>query len=147
MDIERLRKKLQDLFNRDLEPFPYSQLSSFMECPGQLSSLSQVYRKSLEIAGSQLRLAQVTYNGTSRVCEFYSFRGRTRLSDDCPVQYVFCYDRTGGITGPGIKAFISQNIENVVILDGNYTPRWEIEFSSDESLLDALQRLVIQATS
>lgn len=145
MDIKRVREKLQDLFNKGLEPFPYSQLSLFMECPPSLSPLNGVYRKSLEIAGSQLRLAEVTYNGVSRLCEFYSFRNRQR-ADGCQVDYVFCYDRTGGVTGPGIKAFIPQNIQNVVILDSTYVPRWQVEFSEDENLLDGLQRLVRQAT-
>lgn len=79
-------------------------------------------------AGSSLTLLSVTYEGTTRVVEPYSLTYKQR-KDGHGEEYFYCYDRTGGSSGPGIKCFVNWKIADIKNLDEKFEPRREVELS------------------
>lgn len=62
-------------------------------------------------AGSGLNLMRLTYDGVTRTVEPYSLSFRRR-QDGKANEYLYVWDRTGGRSGPGIKALFHHKIHS-----------------------------------
>ncbi|MBZ5735145.1 nucleotidyl transferase AbiEii/AbiGii toxin family protein [Nocardioides sp. TRM66260-LWL] len=81
-------------------------------------------------AGSEQRLLRMTYNNATRLVEPYSLDYRVRKSDGVGQEYFFGYDTTGGrSSGPSIKSFLHQGIQDMVIEDEKFEPRFPVQLS------------------
>jgi len=79
-------------------------------------------------AGQDLTLLNVQYNGVSRMVEPYSLIFKRR-QDGLAREYFYVYDRTGGSSGPGIKALVYSGMENIERTEIEFEPRCEVELS------------------
>lgn len=79
-------------------------------------------------AGQGLRLLSLTYDGLRRTVEPYSLVFKRR-KDGYGQEYFYVYDRTGGRSGPGIKALLNTKVESLELLDEKFTPRYAVELS------------------
>ena len=79
-------------------------------------------------AGSSLTLLGVTYENIPRIVEPYSLVYKQR-QDGHGEEYFYCYDRTGGRSGPGIKCFVNWKIAAIEKMDEKFEPRQEVELS------------------
>lgn len=79
-------------------------------------------------AGSSMTLLKVTYGGIQRVVEPYSLKYKIR-KDGVGREYFYAYDRIGGQSGPGIKAFVSDKIESIENTSEEFEPRFLVELS------------------
>lgn len=79
-------------------------------------------------AGAERRLMRLTYDGVSRVVEPYSLAYKQR-KDGQRQEYFYVWDRTGGSSGPGIKALLNHKIQSIEILDEKFEPRHPIELA------------------
>lgn len=79
-------------------------------------------------AGSEQRLLRLTYDGVTRAVEPYSLAFKRR-GDGAANEYLYVYDRTGGASGPGIKALFHHKIRGLEILDEHFDPRYPVELS------------------
>jgi predicted nucleotidyltransferase component of viral defense system len=77
-------------------------------------------------AGVGRRLLKVRYHGFDRMVEPYSLVFKRR-QDGVGREYFYAYDRTGGHSGPGIKAFVHSDIEAMEPTTETYEPRYQIE--------------------
>jgi predicted nucleotidyltransferase component of viral defense system len=81
----------------------------------------------MEAAGS-LTLLQVVYDGQSRLVEPYSLVFKRR-QDGIAREYFCVYDRTGGYSGPGIKAFVLDKVGSIQNTTEKFEPRFPVELS------------------
>ncbi|MEM1379517.1 MAG: nucleotidyl transferase AbiEii/AbiGii toxin family protein [Pseudomonadota bacterium] len=84
------------------------------------------FRNLILEAGSAQKLLFVTYGGVRREVEPYALSFKRR-KDGQAFEYFYGYDRTGGTSGEGIKAFLPGKIENVEAGQDTFDPRFEIE--------------------
>lgn len=115
--IAAFRSGVSDLF----APYgraPQRELAFF---PSQL-------RNPILDAGASRKLLQLTYDGISRIVEPYSLEFKRRR-DGVANEYLYVWDRTGGKSGPGVKAFFHFKIANLEILDETFEPQYEIALS------------------
>jgi predicted nucleotidyltransferase component of viral defense system len=95
---------------------------------GQFAYFPSRLRNPIMQAGEALKLLQLNYDGISRVVEPYSLVFKRR-KDGYGQEYFYVYDRTGGHSGPGIKAFLNTKIQAIEVLDETFTPRYAVELS------------------
>ena len=81
----------------------------------------------MEAAGS-LTLLRVVYDGQPRLVEPYSLVFKRR-QDGVAREYFYVYDRTGGRSGPGIKAFVQEKIASIQNTPEKFDPRFPVELS------------------
>lgn len=86
------------------------------------------FRNPIMDAGSNQTLLLVEYDGTERTVEPYSLAYKRR-NDGQAFEYFYGYDRTGGQSGPGIKAFLPFKIQDVRATEDPFEPRYEIELA------------------
>ncbi len=87
-------------------------------------------RNQIMQAATDLNLLAVTYGGRQRQVEPYSLVFKRRKRDGFGQEYLYVWDRTGGIdSGPGIKTFVHNKIEGLEILPEQYDPRYPVEIS------------------
>jgi len=87
------------------------------------------YRNLIFEAGAERKLLRLTYDGREREVEAYSLAYKRRR-DGYASEYFYAYDRTGGqSSGAGIKSFVRSGIQNLVLSDVTYEPRYPIELS------------------
>jgi len=87
-------------------------------------------RNQIMQAATDLNLLGVTYGGRRRDVEPYSLVFKRRKRDGFGQEYLYVWDRTGGIdSGPGIKTFLHNRIEGLEILPEHYEPRYPVEIS------------------
>lgn len=79
-------------------------------------------------AGSNMTLLKVAYDGIQRIVEPYSLKYKIRR-DGVGREYFYAYDRIGGQSGPGIKAFVSDKMESVENTSEKFEPRFLVELS------------------
>lgn len=80
-------------------------------------------------AGSQQRLVRLTYDGYERIVEPYALSYK-RPSDGFAREYFYVWDRTGGASGmTGIKSLVNPKVQNPVMLEETFQPRFEVELS------------------
>jgi predicted nucleotidyltransferase component of viral defense system len=79
-------------------------------------------------AGSGLRLTSVTYEGVKRTVEPYSLAYKRR-KDGHAEEYFYVWDRVGGQSGPGIKAFVNTKIQDIAVLDEQFEPQFPVELA------------------
>lgn len=79
-------------------------------------------------AGADRRLMRLSYDGLSRIVEPYSLTYKQR-KDGHREEYLYVWDRTGGRSGPGIKALLNHKIQSIEILDEKFDPRYPIELA------------------
>ena len=80
-------------------------------------------------AGSQQRLVKLTYDGYERIVEPYALSYK-RPSDGLAREYFYVWDRTGGASGmTGIKSLVNPKVQNPVMLEETFQPRFEVELS------------------
>lgn len=95
---------------------------------GQLAFFPPKLRNMIIEAGSNLNLLDVNYDGFTRVVEPYSLVYKTR-KDGRAQEYFYAYDRTGGRSGPGIKAFVHDKVRSMTMRTEQFTPRFPVEVS------------------
>jgi predicted nucleotidyltransferase component of viral defense system len=80
-------------------------------------------------AGANKRLIALTYHGKRREVEPYALVYKQR-QDGHAEEYFYGWDRTGGrSSGPGIKTFISSDVESLSVLEQEFDPQYEIVLS------------------
>lgn len=79
-------------------------------------------------AGHTLTLLNVTYHGRWRQVEPYSLTYKMR-KDGVAREYFYVYDRTGGSSGPGIKALVASGVQDVENTDETFEPRFPVELT------------------
>lgn len=115
--VQLLRSGLDDLFGVSAPGRGYA--AAFFP--------SRVRNPVLE-AGVGRNLLAVTYDGITRIVEPYSLTFKRR-KDGVGQEYLYVWDRTGGRSGPGIKAFIHSKITAIRVLDESFEPRFSIELT------------------
>ena len=70
----------------------------------------------------------VNNQGSERIIEPYSLAYKKPAGKPAR-EYFYAYDRTGGSSGPGIKAFVNENVLELTITEEIFEPRYEIELS------------------
>ncbi len=86
------------------------------------------YRNPIMQAGQELTLLKVQYNGVLRMVEPYSLVFKRR-QDGLAREYFYVFDRTGGSSGPSIKAYVYSGMESIENTDIAFEPRCEVELS------------------
>ena len=86
-------------------------------------------------AGSSMTLLKVTYDGIQRLVEPYSLKYKVR-KDGVGREYFYAYDRIGGQSGPGIKAFVSNKVESIENTSETFEPRFLVELSKAGEFAD-----------
>jgi predicted nucleotidyltransferase component of viral defense system len=115
--VERFKKHLNELF---------SELPTVF----QNDAFFPANRRNVILqAGYDMTLLKIVYDGISRLVEPYSLVYKTRKTDGVASEYLYVYDRTGGTSGPGIKAFFNSKIQLIEITDEKFEPRYHIELS------------------
>ena len=114
--IDRFVSHIEDLF------------SGFSLGRGTAAFFPAEHRNVILEAGTRQCLLEVVYDGIKRIVEPYSLVYKTRR-DGVSSEYFYVYDRTGGKSGPGIKAFLNNKLQSPVILEDQFEPRYEIELS------------------
>lgn len=114
--VQTLRAGIEDLF----APYGYAGHAANAFFPS-------AYRNPILQAGSGKKLMRLRYHGYTRIVEPYSLAYKRRRTDNVAQEYFYAYDRTGGSKGPGIKAFLHHDIEQLEILDETFEPRFAIE--------------------
>ncbi len=113
--IELFRQMVEELFGG----YP---VTSY----GELAYFSSDNRNAILEAGRAQTLLRLRYQGYTREVEPYSLiykkpRGRPAR------EYFYAWDRSGGHSGVGIKAFVQQNVGAMEVTDESFEPRYEVE--------------------
>lgn len=88
-------------------------------------------------AGHSLTLLNLTYKGVWRQVEAYSLDFKVR-QDGVGREYFYVYDRTGGSSGPGIKALIAEGIQNIENTEESFVPRFPVEITKAGEISSSL---------
>ena len=115
--VEALRDGLEALF----APLSHGQQLQAAFYPATL-------RNPILQAGSEQRLLRITYEGVTRETEPYALTFKRR-SDGVAQEYLYVWDRTGGRSGPGIKALFHWKIQHLEITEQSFEPRFPVELS------------------
>lgn len=78
-------------------------------------------------AGQSMTLLEVKYSNIPRLVEPYCLAYKKR-KDGFAREYLYVYDQTGGrSSGPGIKALVHPNIQELKNTNTSFEPRYEVE--------------------
>jgi predicted nucleotidyltransferase component of viral defense system len=80
-------------------------------------------------AGDERRVIRLSYDGLVRDIEPYSLVFKRRKSDGVAQEYLYVWDRTGGSSGPGIKALFHHKIDALELTDETFQPRYPVELA------------------
>ena len=87
------------------------------------------FRNVIMDAGENQTLLSLTYDGVTRKIEPYSLAFKTR-QDGISREYFYGYDRTGGrSSGPGIKTFVQDKIQQLENTNEPFQPQFDIELA------------------
>lgn len=82
----------------------------------------------LEAADSQT-LLRLVYDGVERLIEPYELAFKIRR-DGVAREYLYAYDTVGGrSSGPGLKIFVSDKVQEIEITNTKFDPRYDIEIN------------------
>ena len=73
-------------------------------------------------------LLRIRYKGEERIVEPYSLKYQQRR-DGVEREYFFAYKLSGGVSEPGIKRFVPENMQAIETTDQQFVPRYPIELS------------------
>lgn len=90
-------------------------------------NFSSDFRSLIIQAGRDLKMIEADYQGIRRLIEPYKLEYRVRKKDNLGFEYFYGFDQTGGKTGPGIKSFFSDQLQNITRTDLKFSPRYPIE--------------------
>jgi DNA-directed RNA polymerase subunit RPC12/RpoP len=79
-------------------------------------------------AGRTQTLLKIRYKGSDRMVEPYSLKYLMRR-DGVEREYLYVYNRMGGVHGPGIRCFVAEGIEAIENTEEKFEPRYPIELS------------------
>lgn len=79
-------------------------------------------------AGRDQTLLKIRYKGEDRIVEPYSLKYLQR-KDGAEREYFYVYNRSGGSNNPGVRCFVSENIEFIENTEEKFNPRFQIELS------------------
>jgi hypothetical protein len=96
---------------------------------GELAFYPSRLRNPILEAGAGRKLIRLTYDGVTRIVEPYSLVFKRRTSDGVANEYLYVWDRTGGRSGPGIKALFHYKIQDLQLLDETFEPQFEVSLS------------------
>jgi predicted nucleotidyltransferase component of viral defense system len=94
----------------------------------QVEFFPAALRNPIMEAGHSLTLLAVTYDGVRRLVEPYSLTYKIR-KDGVAREYFYVYDRVGGSSGPGIKAFVPSSVQRIENTDETFEPRYPVELA------------------
>ena len=101
---------------------------------GEQMFFPSYYRNPIFEAGQTFTLLKVKYHDVLRLVEPYCLSYKTR-KDGVAKEYLYVYDLVGGRSGPGIKALVHPNIQELENTDTKFEPRYEVELcKAGESL-------------
>ncbi len=86
------------------------------------------YRAAILDAGAKTTLLNIVYGGVPRRIEPYSLVFKRR-QDGSVLEYFYAWDRVGGRSGPGIKAFVPERVQAVSTTEEQFEPRFPIELT------------------
>ncbi len=119
-------------FDAAIEVFKENVESLFGQFPvafrGQLAFFPSHFRNPIMEAATGPTLLEVGYNGYRRMVEPYSLVFKRR-QDGVAREYFYVYDRSGGRSGPGIKAFVADRIGEIKNTSEKFEPRYPVELS------------------
>ena len=101
---------------------------NFSETRHLMAFVEARFRNVILEGGADRKLIQVGYDGVIRTVEPYALAFKRR-QDGAAFEYFYAWDRTGGHSGPGIKAFLPHKLESVDLTDDVFEPRFEIELA------------------
>ncbi len=116
--IEQLRHGIEELF----APLPTGATMAHAFYPSHL-------RNPILEAATNRKLLRVRYHRATRLMEPYALTFKRRKSDGAGHEYFYAYDRTGGNSGPGIKAMFAHDVEALEVTDIDFEPRFEIQLA------------------
>ena len=79
-------------------------------------------------AGSERRLLRLTYDGVTRLVEPYQLAFKRR-KDGIAQEYLYVWDRTGGRSGPGIKALLNGKVQSIEVTDEIFEPQFTMRIT------------------
>jgi len=79
-------------------------------------------------AGRDQTVLRLRYKGEDRVVEPYSLKYMQRR-DGREREYFYAFNRSGGSNAPGIRAFVSENVQSIENTDEKFTPQFPIELT------------------
>lgn len=79
-------------------------------------------------AGNNNQLIELTYSGRKRIVEPYSLTYKRR-KDGHAEEYFYVWDRSSGGSGPGIKTFLNTKVDDLILLDEKFDPKFPVELS------------------
>ena len=112
--VQTFKDTIDDLFGT----FPVGQ--------GEKMFFPSHFRNPILEAGQSMTLLEVKYSNVSRLVEPYCLAYKKRR-DGFAREYLYVYDQTGGSSGPGIKALVHPNIQELKNTDTKFEPRYEVE--------------------
>ncbi len=77
-------------------------------------------------AGHSLTLLDLTYDDIRRTVEPYSLNYKIR-KDGVGREYLYVYDRSGGHSGPGIKAMVASGVQAIANTNEKFEPRFSVD--------------------
>jgi predicted nucleotidyltransferase component of viral defense system len=117
--VRRFTAGLTDLF----APFAVPEMRATGYFPAE-------FRADILRAGTERHLLQLVYGGVSRLVEPYALVFKQR-QDGLIKEYFYGWDRVGGLSGPGIKAFWPERIQSLALTDQEFEPKFPIELTKD----------------
>jgi predicted nucleotidyltransferase component of viral defense system len=88
------------------------------------------FRADILGAATERTLLRVGYGGIERFVEPYSLVFKRRR-DGLIKEYFYAWDRVGGSSGPGIKAFWPERVQTLARTDERFEPRYSIELTKE----------------
>jgi predicted nucleotidyltransferase component of viral defense system len=113
--------RFQTIINELFQAYPLTGRAAFAFFPSAL-------RVPIMQAGVDRKLIRLTYDGITREVEPYSLAYKQR-KDGHREEYFYAWDRTGGSSGPGLKALLNHKIQGLVVTDTFFEPRYPIELT------------------
>jgi hypothetical protein len=117
--VERFTAGLAELF----APFAVPETSAIGYFPAE-------YRAAILAAGTDRTLVRMRYADQDRLVEPYSLVFKQRL-DGLIKEYFYAWDRVGGRSGPGIKAFWPERVQALEATEEPFEPRFPIELTKN----------------
>jgi predicted nucleotidyltransferase component of viral defense system len=119
LEFEDATVRFYEIINELFASYPSATRAAFAFFPSAL-------RDPIMEAGAGRRLIRLTYDGVRRNVEPYSLAYKQR-TDGHREEYFYVWDRTGGQSGPGIKALRNHKISQLEVTEEQFEPRYPIE--------------------
>jgi predicted nucleotidyltransferase component of viral defense system len=86
------------------------------------------YRDAIIEAGRLQRVIRLGYDGLERVVEPYALVFKRKVGGDAR-EYFYGWTRSGGRSGPGIRAYTADKVQNIAVTEESFDPRYPIELA------------------